>query len=79
LFGWSNDIDNASSLSPSKLTYADIILPVPLDGLFTYSVPAAWSDQIGFGMRVLVPFGPSKYHIGIVVRLHDQKPTAYKV
>ena len=30
-------------------------------------------------MRVLVPFGPSKYHIGIVVRLHDQKPTAYKV
>ena len=32
-----------------------------------------------FGVRVLVQFGRSKHYIGIVARLHDEKPTAYQV
>ena len=61
------------------MSYADIILPVPLDGLFTYSVPDAMQPLLKPGMRVLVPFGRSKSYIGIVDHLHDNKPEGYTV
>lgn len=53
--------------------YADVILPLPLSGLFTYSVPTPMQDKIGRGVRVTVPFGSRKYYTAIVTRLHQQK------
>jgi primosomal protein N' (replication factor Y) len=57
--------------------YADLILPVPLQGLFTYAIPEGMS--VGVGMRVLVTFGRSKTYLGIVVKVHDVKPEGYAV
>ena len=54
------------------MTYADIILPVPLHATFTYSVPEGMS--VGEGMRVLVSFGRNKKYVGIVDRLHHDNP-----
>ena len=48
------------------MTYANIILPLPLDGYFTYSVPDALASRVQNGMRVTVPFGKSKIYVGIV-------------
>lgn len=56
------------------MTYADIILPLPLDSLFTYSVPDNLVERVGQGIRVLVPFGKSKTYVGLVVRIHNNKP-----
>lgn len=61
------------------MRYVDVILPVPLEGTFTYSVPENKADGIRFGVRVLVPFGKSKRYVGIAVRLHDEKPKGYEV
>ena len=61
------------------MNYADVILPVPLDGLFTYSIPQEWQGKVSRGQRVLVPFGRSKSYIGIVARLHDEQPQGYEV
>ena len=52
---------------------------MPLDGYFTYAVPAAMQDEVMAGKRVLVPFGKNKTHVGIVARLHDQPPQGYDV
>ena len=60
-------------------TFADVILPLPLDALFTYSVPRELEGQVARGMRVLVPFGRSKSYVGIVSRLHSIKPEGYQV
>ena len=57
--------------------YADLILPVPLRGLFTYTVPEGMAVQAG--CRVLVPFGRGTTYVGIVARLHGNKPEGYKV
>ena len=57
--------------------YADLILPVPLQGLFTYAIPEGMN--VGVGMRVLVTFGRSKMYLGIVARIHDVKPEGYQV
>ena len=59
------------------MSYADIILPVPLQGMFTYAIPEGMS--VGVGCRVLVSFGRNKMYLGIVAKLHDQQPTDYKV
>lgn len=56
------------------MTYADIILPLPLYSLFTYSVPDSLAGRVGQGIRVLVPFGKSKTYVGLVVRTHNNKP-----
>ena len=58
------------------MQYADLILPVPLQGLFTYAVPE--SMTVVTGCRVLVTFGRTKY-LGVVMRLHDKKPEDYEV
>lgn len=48
------------------MTYANIILPLPLDGYFTYSVPDDLASRVQNGMRVTVPFGKSKTYVGVV-------------
>mgnify|MGYP004632874259 CR=1 FL=1 len=54
--------------------YIDIILPLPLNSLFTYSVPKGMEQQAESGCRVLVPFGKSKLTVGLIVRCHNRKP-----
>ena len=52
--------------------YCDIAVPVPLDMVFTYRVPADATPVVGG--RVLVPFRQQRM-TGIVVDLHDRKPS----
>ena len=54
--------------------YVDVILPLPLEGTFTYSVPEPMVAQVRMGMRVLVPLGRSKTYTAMAVRLHSEKP-----
>ena len=55
--------------------YADIILPVPLNQLFTYKVPDSLQRSVVPGVRVYVPFGKSRRLTGIIVRTHQNKPS----
>jgi primosomal protein N' (replication factor Y) (superfamily II helicase) len=52
--------------------FCDIALPVPLDMVFTYRVPAEFAPVVGG--RVLVPFRQQRM-TGIVVELHDRTPS----
>jgi primosomal protein N' (replication factor Y) len=52
--------------------FCDVALPVPLDMVFTYRVPANATPVIG--SRVLVPFRQRRM-TGFVVELHDRKPS----
>lgn len=54
--------------------YAEIILPLPLRGTFTYAVPAGSEADMQTGSRVLVQFGKKKYYTGIVDRMHSDDP-----
>ena len=59
--------------------FADIILPVPLNGLFTYRVPDTLEHLAVSGARVYVPFGKNRRVTGIIVRTHNVKPSAHTV
>ena len=54
--------------------FADILLPLPLKGLFTYRVPHSLSGQIMAGQRAVVQFGSRKVYAGLVRRVHSQPP-----
>lgn len=57
------------------MQYVDVILPLPLDGLFTYGVSPGLAPRVWPGVRVAVPLGKSKRYTAIAVRLHDEKPS----
>lgn len=47
-------------------TYAKVILPLPLKGTFTYTVPPEMEGALTAGSRVAVQFGRHKIHTAIV-------------
>src|SRR6056300_813281 len=60
------------------LNFIDVIIPIPLQKLFTYGITSAEAEFLKPGMRVAVPFGKSKIYTGIVFKIHANAPTAYE-
>ena len=56
------------------MLYVDVILPLPLEGTFTYFVPDTLAPQVRMGVRVVVPLGRSKTYTAMAVRTHGDKP-----
>lgn len=55
--------------------FADVILPLPLQGSFTYALPSGMQTMPLVGSRVIVPFGSRKFYTAVVVRLHNEEPS----
>lgn len=58
--------------------FVDVILPIPLEKLFTYRISASEAASLKPGMRVAVPFGKSKIYTALVDQLHSLPPQAYE-
>ena len=57
------------------MLYVDVLLPLPLEGLFTYAVPKEIEAQVRFGMRLVVPLGRSKTYVALAIKVHEEKPS----
>ncbi|WP_339878892.1 primosomal protein N' [uncultured Algoriphagus sp.] len=64
--------------SGSGNNFADIILPVPIPRMFTYSIPHSMQPEINLGARVIVQFGKKKVLTGIIGKVHNKPPQAYQ-
>ncbi len=60
------------------MNYAEVILPLPLHGTFTYFTPPAVRSKVAPGSRVVVSFGKKKIYTGIILELHAKSPESYK-
>ena len=58
--------------------FLDVVLPIPLERLFTYKITSTEADILQQGMRVAVPFGKSKIYTAIAYRTHQNRPEAYE-
>lgn len=56
------------------MKYADVILPLPLENSYTYSIPADLEAAVTPGCRVVVHFGKKRYYTAIVMSVHERKP-----
>ncbi len=55
-------------------TYVDVILPLPLEGTFTYLLPSSQEHRVSPGSRIIVPFGQRKFYSAIVTNVHHVTP-----
>ncbi|NND51299.1 MAG: primosomal protein N', partial [Flavobacteriaceae bacterium] len=58
--------------------FVDVILPIPLEKLFTYRITKAEFEFIKEGMRVAVPFGKRKIYTALVHHCHHEQPLVYE-
>ncbi len=59
--------------------YASVILPVAVEGNFTYAVPEGMETKVGPGRRVIVPLGTRRFYTGLVESVGDEAPKGLKV
>jgi len=58
--------------------FADVIVPIYLPKILTWSIPAEWNNRVQQGSRVIVQVGKSKRYAGIIKRLHTDVPGLYE-
>ena len=58
--------------------FINVILPIPLEKLFTYSISESEFQVLEAGMRVAVPFGKSKIYTALVYETHITPPEVYE-
>ncbi len=56
------------------MKYADVILPLPLENSYTYSIPTDLEAAVTPGCRVIVHFGKKRYYTAIVMEVHERRP-----
>ncbi len=54
------------------MKYADVILPLPLENSYTYSIPPDLEQTVIPGCRVIVHFGKKRYYTAIVMDVHER-------
>lgn len=57
--------------------FVHVILPLPLQQLYSYSIPLHLRGQVQPGQRVELPFGRQKIYAGLVHSLADTAPEGY--
>ena len=60
------------------VNFIDVILPIPIQKTFTYSVTEAEAEFLQKGMRVAVSFGNTKMYTALVLKIHQNKPELYE-
>ncbi|QOD62412.1 primosomal protein N' [Polaribacter haliotis] len=58
--------------------FINVILPIPLQKTFTYSVTEEEANFLQKGMRVAVSFGKTKMYTALVYEIHTTAPTLYE-
>jgi primosomal protein N' (replication factor Y) len=59
--------------------FVDVLLPLPVEGTFTYRVPETFNDAVSPWKRVAVQFGKKKVYSAIVVKVHQKPPDRFSV
>ncbi len=57
------------------MKYIEVILPLPLQGYFSYGVNDSLYHEELVGCRVTVPFGKRKIYTGVVARVLENEPS----
>ena len=59
--------------------FVDAILPLPLPGTFTYSIPEELKGKVFPGCRVVVPFGKKVCYTALVSSTHNTPNNEYEI
>ena len=60
------------------MNFVNLIIPLPLPNLYTYSVPNELVSQLEIGKRVIVEFGRKRLYSCIIAEITNIAPTQYE-
>ncbi len=58
--------------------FANVILPIPLEKLYTYLLSDKEASELQPGMRVAVPFGKARIYTALIYEIHQTPPGVYE-
>ena len=61
------------------MKWVSVVLSVPFEGEFTYSVPEKMEDEAKFGRRVMVPFGRAKKTAFIIKEIYTKPEVEFEI
>ena len=61
------------------MRYIEVILPISIPGVFSYSVPKNIKQKNLKGCRVIVPFGKRKYYTGLIYKNADKVSSKFAI
>ncbi len=56
--------------------FAEVLLPLPVPGTFTYRIPLSMNHLVQVGQRVSVQFGSRRVYAGLILKLHEKVPAS---
>ncbi len=56
--------------------FADVLLPLPVPGTFTYRIPFSMNHLVQKGQRVSIQFGSRRVYAGLIMNLHEKAPAS---
>ncbi|MBR1799268.1 MAG: primosomal protein N' [Bacteroidales bacterium] len=62
-------------MNADDVFFADVLLPLHVQGTFTYRIPREFAGQVKVGARVVVQFGRSRLYSAVVRRVHQEQPS----
>lgn len=60
------------------MLYAEVVIPLGVEGVFTYALSGELRSKVGPGSRVLLPFGKRRIYTGIVKSIVESAPEDFK-
>ena len=73
----NRDCPSLHSLMERVTYFADVAIPLAVEGYFTYRVPHDLAGRVKPGIRVVVQFGKKKIYTGLVRKVHTEVPSGY--
>ena len=71
----TNSSDTPPSTPIDRITlFAEVLLPIPVPGTFTYRVPHTLNDAVRVGQRAVVQFGKTKIMSGLIMSISEKVP-----
>lgn len=61
-----------------KTLFVEVVLPLAIQGTYTYRVPVDMSDQVEEGRRVIVPFGKNRIYSALIYKIGEKAPERYE-
>lgn len=59
--------------------FAEILLPLPIPGAFTYRIPFEFNEKVRVGQRAVVQFGKTKIMSGLIISLSNDVPDCVNI
>lgn len=61
-----------------KTLFVEVVLPLAIQGTYTYRVPLDMADQVAVGHRVIVQFGKNRIYSALIYKIGELAPLRYE-